>query len=44
MHRHGRCRRNDQDPALLIGPDRPCPNTNRFLDKLVEPLKARMGA
>ena len=33
-----------KDLAVLIGPDQPWLNTNQFLDKLDQNLKARMGA
>ena len=33
-----------KDLAVLIGPDQPWMNTNQFLDKLDQNLKAKMGA
>jgi len=33
-----------KDLAVLIGPDQPWLNTNQFLDKLDQNLKAKMGA
>ena len=40
----GRSRSHDQWAAVLIGPDQPWLNTNQFLDKLDQNLKAKMGA